>query len=176
MRETLDVKQRHECVGKMAGKTRQRSKQKLVYFFLNNKIHKVIKRSRAKDELIAWCYPDKKRVLYSYSQVKKNMEKAYSIAETGKILGRHKVTIERYILDGKIKQPQRVYPISNPDSSWSKFMLSETDILDLHQFIAEDGYSYTMPSRTELLALLKQNMILYTKSSEGNFIPVWKAE
>lgn len=160
----------------MAGKTRQRSKQKLVYFFLNNKIHKVIKRSRAKDELIAWCYPDKKRVLYSYSQVKKNMEKAYSIAETGKILGRHKVTIERYILDGKIKQPQRVYPISNPDSSWSKFMLSETDVLDLHQFIAEDGYSYTMPSRTELLALLKQNMILYTKSSEGNFIPVWKAE
>lgn len=176
MRKTLDGKQGYESVRKMVRAKRQRTQQKFIYFFLNNKIHKVIKKSRAKDELIAWCYPDKKRVLYSYSQVKKNMEKAYSISETGKILGRHKVTIERYILSGKIKEPQRVYPISNPNSSWSKFMLSETDVLDLHQFIAEDGYAQTMPSRTELLALLKQNMILYTKSSEGNFIPVWKAE
>ena len=160
----------------MAGKKGQRTQQKLVYFFLNNKIHKVIKRSRAKDELIAWCYPDKKRVMYSYSQVKKYMEKAYSIVEAGEILSRHKVTIERYILDGKIKEPQRVYPISNPDSKWNKFMLSESDILDLHQFIVEDGYAETMPSRNELIALLKHNMILYTKSSEGNFIPVWKAE
>lgn len=104
------------------------------------------------------------------------MENAYSIAEAGKILGRHKVSIERYILAGKIKEPQRVYAISNPDGKWNKFMLSESDILDLHQFIAEEGHSKELPSRTELLALLKQNVILYTKSSDGNFVPVWKAE
>lgn len=104
------------------------------------------------------------------------MEKAYSIVEAGKILNRHKVSIERYILAGKIKEPQRVYPISNPESSWNKFMLSESDVLDLHQFIAEEGHAGDLPSRTELLALLKQNLILYTKSSDGNFIPVWKAE
>lgn len=158
-------------------RTKRKSISKtFLYFFLNGKIHKVLKRSRAKDEIVAWCYPDKKRMLYSYSQVKKNMEKAYSVSEAGKILGRHKVTIERYILAGKIKQPQRIYPISNPESPWSKFMLSESDILDLHQYITEDGYSHTMPSRTELIALLKQNVILYTKSSEGDFVPVWKAE
>jgi hypothetical protein len=155
---------------------RKRVSKAFLYFFLNGKIHKVLKKSRARDELVAWCYPDKKRVMYSYAQVKKNMENAYSIVEAGKILNRHKVSIERYILAGKIKEPQRIYPISNPTSAWSKFMLSESDILDLHQFIAEDGYSQTMPSRSELLALLKQNIILYTKSSEGNFIPVWKAE
>lgn len=160
----------------MARAKRTRVSKAFLYFFLNDKIHKVLRKNRAKDELIAWCYPDKKRVLYSYSQVRKHMEKAYSITEAGKILGRHKVSIERYILAGKIKEPQRIYPISNPESSWNKFMLRDSDILDLHQFIAEDGYSQTMPSRAELLALLKQNMILYTKSSEGNFIPVWKAE
>ena len=160
----------------MAGKKGQRTQQKLVYFFLNNKIHKVIKRSRAKDELIAWCYPDKKRVMYSYSQVKKYMEKAYSIVEAGEILSRHKVTIERYILDGKIKEPQRVYPISNPDSKWSKFMFSESDILDIHEFILDTGYSKNMPSKTELKALLKHNMILYTKVNDSEFVPVWKAE
>jgi hypothetical protein len=160
----------------MARTNRTRKTKRLVYFFLNGKIHKVIKRSRARDELWAWCYPDKKRVMYSYSQVKKYMENAYSVAEAGQILGRHKVSIERYILAGKIKEPQRIYPISNPDGKWNKFMLSESDILDIHQFIAEDGYSSELPSRTELIALLKQNVILYTKNSEGSFIPVWKAE
>lgn len=160
----------------MARKQRTATPKKFLYFFIGGKVHKVLKRSRARDELIAWCYPDKKRVLYSYSQIEKGMEKAYSIKEAGVLLNRHKVTIENYILTGKIKEPQVVYPIGNPDSTWNKYMLSESDILDIHQFILDAGYLRDLPSRAELIALLKHNMILYTKSSEGNFIPVWKAE
>ncbi len=160
----------------MVRKNRQGLRKKLFYFFLNGKIHKVLKSSRARDEVVAWCYPDRKRVLYSYSLVEKNMENAYSIKDAGKLLNRHKVTIEEYILAGKIKVPQKVYPISNPESSWFKFMLSESDILDIHQFILDDGYLTNLPSRTELKALLKHNMILYTKTVDGSFVPVWKAE
>jgi len=143
---------------------------------LNNKLHKVIRLSKARDELIAWCYTDKKRVLYSYVDVKKNMENAYTIKQVGLIIGRHKVTIEEYILQGKIKEPQKVYPISNPDSKWYKFMFSESDILKLHEYILEAGYTKDLPSKTQLQALLKQNMILYTKTVDGSFVPVWKAE
>mgnify|MGYP006290422275 FL=1 len=160
----------------MAGRKRKHTSKNFLYFFINNKIHKVLKRSRAKDELIAWCYPDKKRVLYSYALVEKGMENAYSIQQASKFLNRHKVTIENYILDGKIKQPQIVYPIGNPESTWNKYMLSESDILDIHQFILDAGYLRDLPSKAELIALLKHNMILYTKDSEGKFIPVWKAE
>jgi hypothetical protein len=160
----------------MARGKRQTVRKKFLYFFLNGKIHKVLKSSRARDEVVAWCYPDRKRVLYSYSLVEKNMENAYSIKDAGKLLNRHKVTIEEYILAGKIKVPQKVYPISNPESSWFKFMLSESDILDIHQFILDDGYLTNLPSRTELKALLKHNMILYTKTVDGSFVPVWKAE
>ena len=160
----------------MAGKKRQRAQKKFLYFFLNDKVHKTIRTHRGKDELVAWCYPDKKRVLYSYSQVEKYGESAYSLKDAGKILNRHKVTIEEYILAGKIKQPQKVYPISNPESTWSKFMLSESDILDIHQFILDAGYLRDLPTRTELQALLKHNMILYTKTKDGSFVPVWKAE
>ena len=159
----------------MVKSKRTGTRKKLLYFFLNNKIHKVIKLSRAKDELVAWCYPDKKRVLYSYSQVQKYKENAYSIKEAGLLLNKHKVTIEEYILNGKIKIPQRVYPISNPESSWFKFMLSESDILDIHQYIVDVGYSKDVPSRAELTALFKHNIILYTKTDSG-FVPVWKAE
>jgi len=104
------------------------------------------------------------------------MQNAYTIKDAGKFLNRHKVTIEEYILAGKIKEPQKVYPISNPDSTWFKFMLSESDILDIHQFILDQGYLRDLPSRTELKALLKHNMILYTKTVDGSFVPVWKAE
>jgi hypothetical protein len=160
----------------MARENRQRLRKKFVYFFLNGKVHKVLRLSRAKDEVVAWSYLDKKRVMYSYAQVDKNMERAYTVLEAGKILGRHRVTIEEYILQGKIKQPQKVYPISNPESTWSKYMLSESDILDIHQFIIDAGHIRDLPSRAELQALLKHNLIMYTKTEDGKFVPVWKAE
>jgi hypothetical protein len=160
----------------MARENRQRLRKKFVYFFLNGKVHKVLRLSRAKDEVIAWSYLDKKRMMYSYSQVDKNMEKAYTITEVSKILGRHKVTIEEYILQGKVKQPQKVYPISNPESTWSKYMLNESNILDIHEFIIDAGHIRDLPSRSELQALLKHNLIMYTKTEDGKFVPVWKAE
>jgi hypothetical protein len=160
----------------MARENRQRLRKKFVYFFLNGKVHKVLRLSRAKDEVVAWSYLDNKRVMYSYTQVDKHMERAYGIVEVSKIIGRHRVTIEEYILQGKVKQPQKVYPISNPDSSWSKYMFSESDILDIHQFIIDAGHIRDLPSRAELQSLLKHNLILYTKTTDGKFVPVWKAE
>ena len=160
----------------MARRKRAQVPKKFIYFFLNDKIHKVLKSSRAKDELIAWHYEDRKRVLYSYSQVNKYMQKAYTMVEVAKILGKHKITIMDYIGEGKIKPPQKVYPIGNPDSEWSKYMFSESDILDLHQFILDAGHSSELPSRNELFAILKHNLILYTKTEEGKFVPVWKVE
>jgi hypothetical protein len=161
----------------MARQKRKSVRKRFLYFFLNDKIHKVLKAHRSKDELIAWCYPDRKRVLYSYAQVEKHMQNAYSMTQVSLILGKHKVTIEDYILEGKIKAPQKVYPISNPDhKNWSKYMFSESDVLDLHQFILDAGHSKELPSKVELQALLKRNVILYTKTNEGKFVPVWKAE
>lgn len=159
------------------GRSKRRGVQKkFIYFFLNDKIHKVLKASRSKDELIAWSYEDKKRVLYSYSQVKKYMENAYTTKQVAELLNKHKITIEDYVWEGKVATPQRVYSIGNPESKWSKFMFREKDILDIHQFILDTGHTKELPSKTELLALLKHNLILYTKTEEGKFVPVWKAE
>ena len=160
----------------MARSKRVGVQKRFLYFFLNGKIHKVLKSSRAKDELVAWCYPDKKRVLYSYNLAVKSMENAYTLVQAGRILNRHKVTLEEYILVGKIKSPQKVYPIGNPESKWFKYMLSESDIVQVHEFILEAGHTKDLPSKAELLALLKSNIILYTKTNDGKYVPVWKAE
>lgn len=160
----------------MARRKRKSTRKSFLYFFLNGKLHKVLKTSRGRDELIAWHYEDKKRVLYSYSLVEKQMEDAYTLVQVGQLLNKHKVTLEEYILQGKVKVPQKVYPIGNPESTWSKYMLSESDIMDIHQFILDAGYSNSTPTKAELSALLKNHMMLYTKTEEGKFVPVWKAE
>ena len=161
----------------MARSKRDGKSKNLRYFFLNDKIHKVLSSSRSKDEIVAWCYPDKKRVLYPYSQVKKNMETAYTIVQVASMLNKHRVTIQDYILEGKVMTPTKIYPIGEPDSeSWSKYMFNQKNILDIHQHILDSGHSAEIPSRAELLGLLKNNFILYTKTDEGKFIPIWKAE
>jgi len=161
----------------MAGSKRNGKSKNLRYFFLNEKIHKVLRSSRSKDELVAWCYPDRKRVMYSYSQVKKYMENAYTIVEVSSMLNKHRVTIQDYILEGKVMTPAKIYPIGEPDSkSWSKYMFNEKNIFDIHEHILDSGHSGELPSKAELRGLLKNNFILYTKTEEGKFIPVWKAE
>jgi hypothetical protein len=161
----------------MAGIKRNGKSKSLRYFFLNDKIHKVLKASRSKDEMIAWCYPDKKRVMYSYSQVKKNMETAYTIVEVASMLNKHRVTIQEYILNEKVATPQKIYPIGQPDSeNWSQYMFNQKNILDIHQHILDSGHSKEIPSKAEVQALLKNNLVLYTKTEEGKFVPVWKAE
>ena len=160
----------------MARDSRRKSLKEVRYFFLNEKIHKTLSLSRAKDQLIAWSYVDKKRMLYPYSEVDKNMGSAYSIVQVASMLNKHRVTIQDYILEGKIRSPQKIYPIgSNSEDSWYKYMFSDKDILDLHQYILEAGHSKNVQSKAELLALLKHSFILYTKTVDG-FVPVWKAE
>ena len=161
----------------MAGIKRDGKSKSLRYFFLNDKIHKVLKASRSKDEMIAWCYPDKKRVMYSYSQVKKNMETAYTVVEVASILNKHRVTIQEYILNEKVATPQKIYPIGQPDSErWSQYMFNQKNILDMHQHILDSGHSKEIPSKAEVQALLKNNLVLYTKTEDGKFVPVWRAE
>ena len=161
----------------MVRSKRDGKSKSIRYFFLNNKIHKVIRSSRSKDELIAWCYPDKKRVMYSYSDAKKNMENAYTVSQVSKFLNRHRVTIQDYILNEKIPPPIKIYPIGDPENTeWSQYMFNQKDILGLHEFLLESGHSVGLPSKAELRALLKNNLILYTKTEEGKFVPVWKAE
>jgi hypothetical protein len=160
----------------MARKTRRGSSKEVRYFFLNGKIHKVLSSSRAKDLLIAWRYEDSKRVMYPYIEAKKSMENAYSIKQVGEMLNKHRVTIQDYILEGKILTPQKIYPIGKTsEEGWYKYLFSEKEILDLHAYILESGHSKNVPSKAELLALLKHNFILYTRTDSG-FVPVWKAE
>jgi hypothetical protein len=106
------------------------------------------------------------------------MQNAYTMSQVSIMIGRHKVTIEDYILEGKIRAPQKVYPIGNLESkAWSQYMFSEDDVIELHEYLLSAGREIEkLPTKNELKALMKHNVILYTKTTSGEFVPVWKAE
>lgn len=138
---------------------------------------------RAEDLMECWSYPDKKTVAYVWSDARRKMTGAYTLAEVAKMFGRNRVTLELDILNGNIREPQRQYKL---DGTWTpgKYMLSEDDILDLHDYLLtvhrgrprKDGRITPgpMPSKAELRAMMKHEVVQGVMGPDGNFIPTWK--
>ena len=169
----------------MAGKNRRSiSKKPERYFYLNGKLHKVLRRSRAEDLIIAWDYQLAKRVAYNLTDVNKNKQHAYPISHVSKIIGKHEDTIKLHLYAGRLKFPQQSYSL-NGNRTPGKYFWSEDDIREMHGFFKTvhrgrpriDGgiTPGDMPSRAELEAIIKQEDILYIKNNDGEFVPVWKA-
>jgi len=167
----------------MGSKKRRDPATRLRYFYLNGKLHKLLRRSRAEDLVIAWDYELGKRVAYSLTDVNKNKQHAYQLKEVEKIIGRHHDTITMHMRAGNIKFPQRIYSL-NGNRTPGKYMWSEDDIREMHTFFKTlhqgrprlDGgiTPADMPSRAEIEAIMKQENILYIKNNNGEFVPVWK--
>jgi hypothetical protein len=167
----------------MGRKARRDATPRLRYFYLNGKLHKVLRRSRAEDLIVAWDYQLGKRVAYSLTDVNKNKQYAYSIKEVCKLLGKHEDTIKLHLYKGELRFPQRIYSL-NGNKTPGKYFWSQDDIREVHDFFKTlhrgrprlDGKitPAEMPSRAELEAMMKQENILYVKNSDGEFVPVWK--
>jgi hypothetical protein len=167
----------------MGSKKRRTTETRFRYFYLNGKLHKLLRRSRAEDLIVAWDYQLGKRVAYSLADVNKNKQYAYPLKEVVKIIGKHEDTITMHMRRGDLKFPQRVYSL-NGNKTPGKYMWSEDDIRNMHDFFKTvhrgrpriDGgvTPGNMPSRAELEAIMKQENILYVKNNDGEFIPVWK--
>lgn len=158
----------------------------LKYLFLNGELHKVLQINRPSDTITLWSYPSKKRVGYTYSDVKKRMEKAFTLTQVGKMLNRNKVTISRAIASGEIDVPQNTYGLDDPEHKLFQYMMCEKDILAMHAVLAgkhaggrvrKDGLvtPKNLPTARELRAMIRNDTVLYVKTASG-FVPTWQAE
>lgn len=184
----MDARQRKECVCSMAieprtGKSRRSSSKPLKYFYINGDLHKVLRVVRPSDFVEAWNYPQARRVGYVWSDVKKRMQRALTLQEVCKIINRHRVQVELYIINGKIKTPQRIYTLDG-DRKPGKYFFSEDDVLDLHDYLLtvhigrprKDGQitPRNMPTKAELRAIMKHDLVTYVKTGDNEFQPIWK--
>jgi hypothetical protein len=167
----------------MASKKRGSTATQLRYFYLNGKLHKVLRRIRAQDLIVAWDYQLGKRVAYSLADVMKNKQHAYPLSQVVKIICRHEDTIKNHLYAGNLRYPQQVYSL-NGNKTPGKYYWSEDDIRDMHDFFKNlhrgrprnDGTVTPgdLPSRAEIEATMRQENILYVKKDDGTFVPVWK--
>lgn len=171
--------------GKSPRHRRNRKSTKLRYFFLNGELHKVLSVSRAQDFVICWSFPQGKRVGYVWSDVRRNHKPAFKMQEVSKMIGRHRTNIERDILAGNIKSPQRSYTLDGKKRLLYYFF-SEENVFDLHDYLLTvhigrprlDGKITPgqMPSKAELRAMMKHDIVTYVKTEQGEFVPVWKEQ
>lgn len=164
-------------------RSRRNRKPRLRYFYLNGDLHKVLSINRAQDLVVAWNYKEQKRVGYIWSDARKRLEKAFTMMQVSKMINRHRVNIERYILNGHIRAPQRTYTLDDKRTP-GKYLFSESDVYDLHDYLLtvhigrprKDGKTTPgrMPSKAELKAMMRHDTVMYVKQSDGTFTPVWK--
>lgn len=105
------------------------------------------------------------------------------------MLNRKRLTLQLALQNGDIPKPQMTYGLSgkNPEGRWAyAYMWSEKDIFEAWEYFStvhkgrprKDGLITPMalPSRAELRALMKDNLVLYTKTEDGQYVPSYKAE
>ena len=165
------------------GKKGKRGKS-LKFFYLNGDLHMRLHVNRGDDILTAWNFSQHKRVGYSYTHVRQRAEKAYRTPEVAEMLNRGPQTLELAILRGDIRAPQKNYSIRT-GTPWGYFW-SHEDIMDARDYLAtvhrgrprKDGLvtPQALPTKRELRAMLEQEVILYTKTDSGEFVPSWKAK
>lgn len=156
---------------------------RLKYFFLDKQLHRKIHINVGANTILAWNYPQRKRMLYNYRDVKKNLEPAFTTAQVVKMLDRSRVTLSTIINQGHIRPPQLTYKI--PDGQSYKYMWHEDNIIEAQNYLAglhrgakrNDGLitPYPIPSEAEIRARIRHKDPLYVRVGD-KFIPSWEAE
>ncbi len=152
-------------------------------FFLNNVLHKKIRVLKSENILVAWNYPDEKRIWYDYSLVRKEHQKAYLLEEVADLLEKSATTLKLWMQSNIISHPSgRSYKISNRLPN--KYYWSENDVLDLrdqlYDLIPKNKYnepyrSSKLISKAELLQKMRGDSSYYMKDENDNYVKVWKA-
>ena len=134
---------------------------------------------------MTWCYPLEKRVAYTYSDVRRNKEPAFTTKEVAEMMNRKPLAIDRALGRGDIEPPQYIYSLTSTRRKM-KYMWSEDDIMKVHEYFCNVHYGrprkdgmitpYKMPTKRELRAMIHQETILYVRNSDGEFVPTWKAQ
>lgn len=156
----------------------------LRYFFIDNELHKRLKVDRSMDRIVAWNYPQEKTVALQWSMVRKHAGRAWKTGEVANMVNRSVASLMHYINIYKgIPAPYREYSLEQ-DKKYLRYRWSEKDILGLHDYMLTmhrgkprlDGLitNQEMPSRAELIALLRHETMLYVKNDEGEFVPMFK--
>lgn len=153
------------------------------HFFLGGKLHKVLQESKVNNRTLAWSYPDRRSVTYITSDLKKDMEHAFTLSDLSELLGRSKFYLRDLFRFKIIPEPQVAYWLTGKGTRPGTKMFSESDVLALHDYFSQqhrgrprkDGFvkPQRLPTKQALIAAMRQQEVFYVKNKNGEFVPVW---
>lgn len=155
-------------------------------YFLNGELIKILHSNRANN--IGYIYNYNKNIEQSLllTSLKKHRKRAFTFGNTLKIFKRSRIQFERMIKSGLIPKPTGATAGGNRE--WQKMSYySEDDLFKIRDTMAnthigrprKDGKitaSKNIPTEKDLRSLLGDAIMLYTRTKDGDYIPVWAEE
>jgi len=150
-------------------------------FFINNELVRVIHINRAQNFIKIFNIPQDKYQSMLYTDFVKHRKRAYLKKDAAKILGKSSSQFDRYIYSDLIDRPHGTAP--GGARAWHfKSYYSEDQIFQIREALShihrgrprKDGLiTSTIISEQELRIRMGDAMMLYTKNSDGELVPVW---
>lgn len=152
------------------------------YFFLDNNLHKKLRIISQENAIVSWSYVDEKRMWHNYTLVRRNYKKAFTLEEVSQLIERSEENILSLMNKGMIDRPSGMsYTVTNKRPL--KLYWSEEDVFSLREELynmarknkyGEPYSNFKLVSKEDLIAKINGDTSYYIKTSDGNFIRVWK--
>jgi hypothetical protein len=157
------------------------------FFFINKRLHRILKINRPANLVEAWCYDDGCKVTLLYSEYKTKSQKAVSIKEAAAMLNIHKDTIKNAMYSNSIHRPQHSYPIgsmSKDSVRATTYWFSLENLLETWEYLMTvhqgrpryDGEimpNQRLPTRAELIARFQGEVVLFSRSDAEHYVPLY---
>lgn len=177
--------------------TLRRSQKKLLertyyqrkYFYLDGQLYRIVKVDRPANVCRAWSYIDQRLVTFVWSDIRRMTQQAFDTEEVCVLLNRTKQNLFDHLRKGAINPPYKIgtnpNPSGEPRLDFGRYKWSEDDVLALHEHYLtvgvgrprKDGILFSaprIPSRLELIAMMKQQQMYYVRDADGNFVPIFE--
>lgn len=151
-------------------------------WFLNGNLIRLHHTSRSTNIVSLYNITQDKMETCFLSDFKKNRQKAYTVSQTADLVNRHRKYIPRLIKQGIIPEP--VGSSLNGKTGFQiRSYYSEEQVKEIRDILAsihigqprKDGLTTNniTPSIQELTRRMGNGILIYTKTEDGKFIPVW---
>lgn len=157
-----------------------------VLFFINNELVKLLHSNRASNICYFYNYNQDKEQSMILSDFKKHRKKAFAIGTTVKIFKKSRIQFERLINAGTIPAPTGA--VAGGKRIWQKMSYySEDNLFQIRDALSKihigrprkDGKitsGKNVPSEKDLRSLIGDAIMLYTRTKDGDYVPVWAEE
>ena len=164
-------------------KLQRKVKASAKVFFLNKDLVKVISVTRGADLIYLYNVCKQKEQVMLRSDFRKHRKRAYGMKYAGILLDRRPIQLNRYISWGLIDPPTGYGP-GGVRRFHSKSYYSEDDLFKIREAMTsihrgaprKDGRitNSRVLTEKELRAKMGDELMLYTKTESGEFIPTWQ--